>query len=313
MKKKRGFTLIELIATMAIMSIVSVMITNVFSSTVKVKDIQEANCDTVQNLKLAQAYLYNDIRKSVLITDPVETVAATNIYTFPAGTDINIINANSYCIAKKLRPLIYMKKIDNSLVYYAYGKDSGTLHKMTIPVELTESVPMYYPDCYVLDIDARGAGEWHEMTPAEITSYNTYPPDPSAVIPSSEVVTDNIVIKDKVDTTEYVYDKFAYVNAFKDTDGFNKLILRDIISGKYFKIKLTSEKISYYAGMKDQIIAKGIEKQGDGDAITITPNTTADIITGKYYEIHIDGKIGKSYNSIDTRVSLVNYGINGGI
>lgn len=314
MKKKKGFTLIELIATMAIMSIVSVMIANVFSSTLKVKDFQEANCDTVQNLKIAQANLYNDIRKAVTVVDPVVAVPSSGIYTFPAGTDLKILNANNYCIAHSLRPLIYIKKIDDSYIFYAYGKNSGTIYKMTIPIDPSapQSVEMYYPECYDLNQDARTNNEWIELTQAQIDAYNAHPYPDSVTIPQDQVVIDNIVITDKIDSTEYVYKSFAFVQAYKDA-GNNQVMLRDINSGKYFVVKLTSEKISYYASMKDQIIAKGIKKNGDGDAITITSNTAADPTAGRYYEIHIDGKIGKSYNSVDTRVTLVNYVSGGGI
>lgn len=305
LKKKKGFTLIELIATMAIMSIAAGIIVNAFSSTLKLRDMAGANIDNLQNIKITEAKLYNDIRKSTRVVDPIYD-DITKIYSLPADDD-NLVNCENYCRARSFKPLIYIEKLDGSISCYAYEKSRKVLHNIVIPVDKIHSVSgKYYPVSYDMSPVTEGT-DWKYLDASAFEPYRRHPPRPS--IPQSSVVIDYISITESGDDT--VYNSFNFVMAFNDSTYGNQVIIQSKIpkadnTYPYFLVNLTSSKIAYYSYIQDNIIAKSISDIG------ITASTDENIIAGKYYDIYIDGIIGKSHNSVNTRVALVDYTMNGG-
>lgn len=299
MKKKKGFTLVELIAVMLLMSLAMGVIIKAFSSTLKLKDMQGANCENVQNVKISQAKIFNDIRKTVKTVDTVyDDVSKT--YSF-VDTDTNVVNCENYCKAHSLRPLIYMEKIDNSISCYAYDKDSKSIHNVIIPQDTTESVEAkYYPDSYELSSITQ-PDAWDVLQPTQYAIYQNNPPTPQ--IPADTVVIDHISITRANDDT--VYNQFNIMQAFHDsTTGHNYVILQSKILAPdntlpYFIVKLTDNMVAYYKNIYDRKIAESIS------SIDIKPSSTFN--EGKYYDIHIESKIGNQTNSVDTRVAWVDY------
>ena len=111
-KKNKGFTLIELICGIAIMSIVTVSISIFFNSTLKLNNTQSDKLNVQLSVTTIQRTMQSSITKANKVVDSSYS-AALNRYIF-VGT--NMDQNNEYCRLMGYKPLLYTERDRKSVV-----------------------------------------------------------------------------------------------------------------------------------------------------------------------------------------------------
>ncbi|MDO4593924.1 MAG: prepilin-type N-terminal cleavage/methylation domain-containing protein [Tissierellia bacterium] len=155
MKNKKGFTLIELIVTLSVLSIVFTLIYSLFSANIKASETIYKNSFTETNAKNAILYIENTLRRSIYTEEILDdecnffTVIKNNDNTYSAIT-FGVENENLYRYSKNLGNYydqvvdlskMVKNKIASNVSYIEFIKEDTTvqLEIMFIP-ENTENL-----------------------------------------------------------------------------------------------------------------------------------------------------------------------------
>lgn len=317
MKKiRKGFTLIELIASMAIMAIIGVGIASVFSSTIKLKEQQTDKLTLQQNAIAIQRNMYNDIRKAKKIIDGSYDTSKKRWVLIGSNMDQN----NDYCRLKGYKPLLYTESIVDNRLFYVYDKAFGEVRKVAIPNDsTTTTVTKYFTNSLEYDNTTEGT-EWLVVSEADKIKYT--PPNINYSI-TDEVVIKGLVIKydstnDGIDNPVN-FNKFVEKGAFSIKEGKvekGKYVVLESkiinVDGKYpwFVLPIKAESLVLYTKVKDSLVGKYLVKHDSLDGIEVTKNSTTtegDSLKG-YYNVQLYTKKSNAVKEFEFRVSTVDYG-----
>ena len=296
-KSRKGMTLIELIITMAIMSVVTSLILFFYDVISNQNSSDLNNISLVDQIRNTELFMRKDIRLSNNFTEPV---ASGSNYIFP-GTGMDIIN--DYCIGKGYKPLLYMEQVNKDKCYYAYDNHDGTLHRMIVPVDTTTtSVVQYRPDDNDLKSTNKGT-LWDDIPDTDLAAYTTITPGLSAI-------TNEIYIRDlKINFNGTDYTTFTVIGAYHNTTTLlDYCILKAVTAGSvYFQVKMHPETFVYYLNTVDKKIAEYIPVSGGVDGIKITKGFI-DGSTETYYDVEINASRKGVERTGNFRIALYDYG-----
>lgn len=293
--KTKGFTMIELVATMAIMLIVALTISTVLSSNIRINKTIGSKISAKESLKDANNQLFSDIRKSKQVTDAVLSGAKWSL----PGT--NMEYNNNYCESKGYRPLIFFESVSGNKGYYVYSKSARELRKITIPVDTTTTkVTKYTPNKDTMDGTDKGP-QWEFMNDDQILEYSSK----TSTI-TNEVVYNNLTIK----YNGINYENFQFIGAYKK-DPVNIAVLKCLntnAEGKlpWIIVNIVPKDFTYYAKTRDDIVCRYIKNDGISFVRNLDSSSSGN--NGVYYDIHIETMKESTVDVVDTRVSLMDFG-----
>ena len=317
-KKNKGFTLIELICGIAIMSIVTVSISIFFNSTLKLNNTQSDKLNVQLSVTTIQRTMQSSITKANKVVDSSYSTAL-NRYIF-VGT--NMDQNNEYCRLMGYKPLLYTESVNKGKAYYAYNAVKGEVRKVTIPDDTsTSSVIQYYTDSLNYD-DSTKTNTWYPIATTDVSTFAAKTYD----IASSLIILQGLTIS--YDSTNdsvvnpVIFNSFSIIGGFTTKNSSGVILNRFAVfksntinsDGTYpwFYIPIKPETLIYYTKTIDTVLGSYIVKNGSADGIIVT-NKLTDMDEGSlrgYYDISLDAKKNAISKHFVFRVAVVDHGGN---
>lgn len=126
--KKNGFTLVELLISLAIMGIVFPLIYGIMTNGLKMNSTVNVRNNVQSDIRQTMVMISDDIRKGVQFIDDF---SATEVKPIDSDTDLLALiqampgnNPNTYT------PIIYIKQLDNKLLLYAAKNVSTNIYEL---------------------------------------------------------------------------------------------------------------------------------------------------------------------------------------
>lgn len=143
--KNKGFTLIELIVGLAIMGIISVMISGILSSGLTINSVVKTRNDVQSDLSVALAMISDNLRKAQEI-DKFDNNGNVNIDGVTRNYNDIITNAQNY----NYQPLVLVKEINNNIsdasdqknwdmYLYAFDNSTNNLYRFKLQYQNNNS------------------------------------------------------------------------------------------------------------------------------------------------------------------------------
>lgn len=310
--RKKGFTLIELIASIAIFSILLCALYPTFLDILKNQDKYTHKLNIKDDAKYTKSIINNDFMKTDMnsINEPV---LDSGKWVFVGDDDSGIPTINQYIKDYNYRPLIYLEQIDGNKCCYLFKKDRGELHKITANGSIIKG---YFPKSFVLNNSSCGNitksyNNWDYISGGKVTNIKSTYDSTKFHIKDSDVNITNLRITDVVrgwfgiPIKTYNYKNFSLVGAYsKYINGalFNYALLKindeHPYSKEYVIVRLNYSENKTFTIENDKVITSLLKKEDD--AIKIENE-------GNYYKILMQFKEAKEERQLNILISARNY------